>query len=153
MQNNKTTKKSLMLVLDKTQEEQNKIAKKLMSMQLFVEGEKQQEQSLKDYLQGYVVKIQEQKHCRIDEVNRYRSFCTQLEQAIEQQAEKIRLAEEQLATLRQSSMEKQYKMTVLQQLIDKKQSLIEQQDEKSLQKTIDELVSRQCSSKGFTPTL
>ncbi len=138
----KNTHKSLSLVLRKTSEEQNKLAKRLMSMQLFIDAEKQQEQSLKEYLEEYIVKIQSQKHCRVDEISRYRLFCSKLEKTIIQQHEKIVMAERQLDEIRQASMAIQYKISVLEQMLTKNQYAIEQQEEKRLQKTVDELSAR-----------
>ena len=52
------------------------------------------------------------------------------------------LAEAHLAKLRQSLMQQQHKISVLQDLISKREQEIDAEDEKKLQKNIDELSAR-----------
>lgn len=138
---------SLLLVLDQAKNAQDTIARKVQKASEFVQQEKQQEKSLSEYLQEYQGKIREQRQCSVSEVNRYRSFCSQLEKALMQQQEKVLLAETHLLSLRQSLMQQQHRITVLDELIKKKQQHIDIADEKKLQKLIDELSSRQYTSQ------
>ncbi len=52
------------------------------------------------------------------------------------------MAERQLDEIRQASMAIQYKISVLEQMLTKNQYAIEQQEEKRLQQTVDELSAR-----------
>ncbi|MFT5420751.1 MAG: flagellar biosynthesis chaperone FliJ, partial [Candidatus Endobugula sp.] len=90
---NKHANNSLQLVLNKEKKEQDAIGGKVNKMTIFIENEKDQEQSLREYQQEYIVKIREQRQCTIAEINRYRGFCYQLDSALTQQQKKIQLAE------------------------------------------------------------
>ena len=133
---------TLQLVLNKAQEEQRATGKKVVTMQVFIDAEKQQEQSLRDYQQDYLQKIRDQKNVSVSEIHRYRGFCYQLEQALLQQQEKIHLAEQHVEELQQVLIKQQHKMNVLDELIKKHQLATQQKDDKLLQKISDELASR-----------
>jgi flagellar FliJ protein len=133
---------TLQLVLNKAQEEQRATGKKVVSMQVFIDAEKQQEQSLRDYQQDYLQKIRDQKNVSVSEIHRYRGFCYQLEQALLQQQEKIHFAEQHVEELQQVLIKQQHKMNVLEELIKKHQLATQQKDDKLLQKISDELASR-----------
>jgi flagellar FliJ protein len=133
---------TLQLVLNSVQEEQRATGKKVISMQVFIDAEKQQEQSLRDYQHEYLQKIRDQKNVSVSEINRYRGFCYQLEQALLQQQEKIQYAEQHIKELQQVLMKQQHKMTVLEELIQKHTVAAQQNDDKLLQKISDELASR-----------
>jgi flagellar FliJ protein len=133
---------TLQLVLNKAQEEQRATGKKVVSMQVFIDAEKQQEQSLRDYQQDYLQKIRDQKNVSVSEIHRYRGFCYQLEQALLQQQEKIHFAEQHVEELQQVLIKQQHKMNVLDELIKKHQLATQQKDDKLLQKISDELASR-----------
>jgi flagellar export protein FliJ len=129
-------------VLDKEKEEQRKIGNKVTRMRIFIESEKNQENSLHEYKDEYLQRIREQKQCAVAEINRYRNFCAQLEQALSQQKEKIRFAENNLNKLQQQLMQQQHKITVLVELIEKKKRLVQQREDNAAQKIEDELSSR-----------
>ncbi len=133
---------TLQLVLNKAQEEQRATGKKVVTMQVFIDAEKQQEQSLRDYQQDYLQKIRDQKNVSVSEIHRYRGFCYQLEQALLQQQEKIHFAEQHVEELQQVLIKQQHKMNVLDELIKKHQLATQQKDDKLLQKISDELASR-----------
>lgn len=133
---------TLQLVLNKAQEEQRATGKKVVTMQVFIDAEKQQEQSLRDYQQDYLQKIRDQKNVSVSEIHRYRGFCYQLEQALLQQQEKIHFAEQHVEELQQVLIKQQHKMNVLEELIKKHQLATQQKDDKLLQKISDELASR-----------
>ncbi|MGS2717548.1 flagellar export protein FliJ [Eionea flava] len=134
---------SLDLVLQQATQRQDSVAKKVRAASLFVEQEIQQTQNLTNYLGEYQEKIRLQKHCSAIESIRYRSFCAQLQTAIVQQQEKVQFAEARLAELRQELVEQQHKISVLQDMIEKKHQNSAAVDEKKLQKLIDELSARQ----------
>lgn len=134
---------SLDVVLQQATQHQDSIAKKTRAASLFVEQENQQTQNLMDYLGEYQEKIRQQTHCTAIESMRYRSFCAQLQTAIVQQQEKVHFAEIRLAELRQELVMQQQKISVLQDMIEKKHQDAAAVDEKKLQKLIDELSARQ----------
>jgi flagellar export protein FliJ len=109
---------------------------------MFVQQEITQAKSLGEYLQEYQHKIREQRQCTASDFSRYRNFCSQLQHALLQQEEKVILAEAHLAKLRQSLMQLQHKISVLQNLIKEREQQMSAADEKKLQKTIDELSAR-----------
>ena len=140
------TKKSgtaaFLLVLTQTQKKQEKLALKVQQADMFVQQEVTQAKSLGEYLQEYQHKIREQRQCTASDFSRYRNFCSQLQHALLQQEEKVILAEAHLAKLRQSLMQLQHKISVLQNLIKEREQQMSAADEKKLQKTIDELSAR-----------
>ena len=138
---------TLQLVLDKVQEEQRVTGKKVTSMRIFIDAEKQQEQSLRDYQNEYLEKIRQQKHVSISEINRYRGFCYQLEEALTQQQEKIQFAEAHVNDLQQILMKQQHKMNVLEALIAKHIAASQLSEDKLSQKVSDELASRRFTTQ------
>lgn len=138
---------TLQLVLNKVQEEQRTTGKKVTSMRIFIDAEKQQEQSLRDYQNEYLEKIRHQKNVSISEINRYRGFCYQLEEALIQQQEKIHFAESHISELQQILMKQQHKMTVLESLIKKHVMTTQQKEDKASQKISDELATRRFTTR------
>ena len=133
---------AFILVLNQTQKTQEALASKVQKATIFVQHERDQANSLEDYLQEYQHKIREQRQCSASDLSRYRSFCGQLQSALIQQQEKVVLAESHLTKLRKSLMQQQHKISVLENLIKERQQQLNAADEKKLQKTIDELSSR-----------
>jgi flagellar export protein FliJ len=144
--NKKTGTAAFLLVLNQTQKTQEKLALKVLKADEFVQQERNQAKDLDEYLQEYQRKIREQHQCTVADLQRYRSFCGQLQHALIQQQEKVTLAESHLVTLRQSLMQQQHKISVLQKMIKQREQQLNDADEKKLQKTIDELSSRAYSS-------
>jgi flagellar protein FliJ len=138
---------SLGLVLHKVEDEQRLIGKKLTRLQEFINNEKAQENNLREYQAEYIKKIDNQRRCNISEINRYRTFCYQLESALVQQQRKIALAEAEMKKLRHLLMTQQHKISVLTELIQKKEGEISYLEEKQLQKIMDELSARQHTQK------
>ncbi len=138
----KNEQQTLTLVLEKVQQEQKNIGNKVRGMKAFIESEQQQERSLQVYQQEYLEKIRNQSHTRVSEIQRYRSFCQQLEQALSQQRQKIQLAKDKLAQLQADLVKRQHSMTILQELIKKKGRMIALHEEKQLQKVCDDLSLR-----------
>jgi flagellar export protein FliJ len=137
---------AFLLVLTQTQKKQETLALKVQKADAFVQQENAQAKSLDEYLQAYLQeyqhKIREQRLCTASDLSRYRGFCGQLQNALIQQQEKVVLAESHLAKLRQSLMQLQHKISVLQNLIKEREQQLSAADEKKLQKTIDELSAR-----------
>jgi flagellar export protein FliJ len=143
----KPANNSLQLVLNKEKKEQDAIGGKVNKISIFIENEKSQERSLREYQQEYIKKIREQKQCTIAEVNRYRGFCYQLDHALTQQQTKIQLAEKHLDELRKLLMVQQHKISVLANLIEKKAGEAAYNEEKVAQKFLDELAARGVQNK------
>jgi len=133
----------LLLVLQQAKKIQESMAKKVHAANAFIQQEQVQAKNLDDYLNEYQKKIRGQHKCTVSETMRKRGFCAQLESALEQQREKVRLAESHLTLLRHSLMQQQHKIAVLEDLIKKKQQHVSVVDEKKLQALVDELSARQ----------
>lgn len=141
----------LQLVLNKVEQEQQSTSKKLQRMRIFIDGERSQEQALRDYQQEYLQKIRDQRSLHIDELNRYRGFCYQLEQALEQQQEKINLAEKQAEVLQKTLMQQQHRIKILKEVIEKQRLLQQLSDDKQQQKLMDDLALRRLFSAHGAP--
>ncbi len=142
MESANTSSHSLHLVLRKANNDHEAIAKKIKNLLAFIEHESSQYDMLLEYQQEYRDKIHNQKAISVTDINRYRSFYAKLETALSQQKEKIDLAQSRLNELRQTLLIQQHKVDTLKDLIRKKENQIAINEEKKLQKTIDELSAR-----------
>lgn len=143
-------KNPLLLVLEQANEEQRIIGEKLQKLLDYISHEQAQYDTLSSYQDDYTQKIKQQQHCSATEVNRYRVFYAQLNTALDNQKEKTVLAESQLVNLRQSLSIQQHKISVLTELIKKKEEKIAFDEEKKLQKLVDELSARQSTLANNT---
>jgi flagellar export protein FliJ len=128
--------------LDQFKSEQQSTHDKLKRMCIFIDTEKSQELVLRRYQQEYIEKIRDQQNVSISELNRYRSFCYQLEQALIQQQQKIALAEKQVQEFRKTLVKQQHRNQVLIKIIEKQALQQQLVDAKKQQIIIDELSLR-----------
>lgn len=147
----KQARDPLQLVLNKAEKEQQATSKKLQRMRIFIEGERGQEQALREYQQEYLQKIRDKREFPVDELNRYRGFFYQLEQALEQQQEKINLAEKQAEELQKSLIQQQHRINILKEVMEKQRILQQLSDDKQQQKIVDELAVRRLSFYQHSP--
>jgi len=140
-------KNALLLVLQKFNQEKNSITQRLEKAIVFVDQEKSQLIQLQEYEQEYFDKMQSsQQVWSASHITRYRSFCHQLHQAVESQQNKLGLANEMVDRFREQLAVQKHKIQVLQQLIDKKKADKQKEEDKQLQKIMDEFSNRKKSS-------
>ena len=140
-------KNALVLVLDQFNQEQTTITQRLEKAMAFVGQEKQQLVQLQEYEQEYLNKIQtSQQVWSVSHITRYRSFCHQLHHAVATQEEKVDLADTVVNQLREQLAIQKHKTQVLEALIAEKKREQQQQEDKLLQKAMDEFSSRKKTS-------
>ena len=139
MQNNQ-----LELVKEQAEEKQKKLGENFEKAVSFVQKERRQLMQLQGYEADYLEKIKQEQHqWTADNSIRYRHFCLQLSQTIEDQKSKLAIAEQQLDTMRESLSQQQQRINVLDDLIEREQMASAHMYDKLVQKEMDDLSTRQ----------
>ncbi len=135
-------KQSLQLVMGKVQRDQDHISERLKKTMDILYAEKEQMQQLKDYKEEYIKKIQTLQSGSATELQRYRSFCYQLDEALIHQEQKITLIESKRDETQELLKAHQHKVNHLSELLKNKKNEIVNCEDKALQASIDELSTR-----------
>jgi flagellar export protein FliJ len=137
----------LQLVKDQAEIQQRDLSERFEKALAFVQQERNQLSQLQAYKAEYLQKIEQNQHqWSAANSTRYRHFCHKLAQAIQDQEGKLRQAEKQLDTLRESLCQQQQRLNVLDDLIDRQ--LLEEayHQNRLVQKEMDELSNRRAIS-------
>ncbi len=136
--------KQLQLVKNQAEEKQKKLAKHFEHAMNFVQNERNQLEQVQNYEQDYLKKIKnEERSWSAETTQRYRQFCHQLAQTITGQKIKLAEAEDKLDQMRKHLWGQQQRVNVLNDLIERGEKEHTQQQDKILQKELDEFALRQ----------
>ena len=136
--------KQLNLVKNQAEEKQKQLAKHFEQAMNFVQNERNQLEQVQSYEQDYLKKIKdEEKTWSAETTQRYRRFCHQLAETITAQKIKLVDSEEKLDQMRKHLWGQQQRINVLNDLIKRGEKEHTQQQDKILQKELDEFALRQ----------
>ncbi len=136
--------KQLQLVKNQAEEKQKQLSKHFEHAMNFVQNERNQLEQVQSYEQDYLNKIKnEEKNWNAETTQRYRRFCHELAQTITGQKIKLVEAEEKLDQMRKHLWGQQQRINVLNDLIKRGEKEHTQQQDKILQKELDEFALRQ----------
>ena len=142
-------KGQLKKVYDKLDRERQEVAEQYEQANQALSNEKHQLQQLRDYENQYNSDITTHKGQQsADNISRYRNFYHQIGSLVIEQEQKMVQAESYTNTLRELLFQYKKKLELIEKLSDKKNHQAALEDDKRLQKEIDELMSRASSQRS-----